>query len=135
MRSALLLIGVAAGLGGCDDTLFGAETVVEGQGYDAVAEVFDAQCVSCHSDASASSFGDLSLEGDFCALVGVDAAAYSDIKLIVAGDSAASLIWHKVEDSATYGGVMPTAGRMDQANIDIIADWIDNDSASDCATR
>lgn len=135
MRSALLLALAATALTGCDDTLFGAEEVVEGEGYDAVAEVFDAQCVSCHSDATASSFGDLSLEGDFCDLVGVDAANYSDIKLIVAGDSAASLLWHKVEDSGQYGGVMPTAGKMDQANIDIIANWIDNDSTSDCTTR
>ena len=28
---------------------------------------------------------------------------------------------------------MPTAGRMDQANIDIIANWIDNDAAGECA--
>ncbi len=124
---------------GCDDTLFGGETVVEGSGKDAVVEVFDTACVSCHSDATASSFGDLSLEGDPCDLVGVEAAgAYDDadgdrVLLIAAGDSGASLIWHKVEDSGEYGGVMPTSGRMDQANIDIIADWIDNDATGDCA--
>ena len=133
MRSVLSVSWVLALLGGCDDTLFGAETAVDGQGYDAVAEVFDVNCVECHS--SGFSLGNLSLEGDFCELVDIDSSAYSDIKLLVPGDSAASLLWHKVDDSGIYGGVMPTAGRMDQANIDIIADWIDNDSASDCATR
>ena len=126
-------------LTGCDDTLFGGDVVVEGEGYDAVVDVFDANCVSCHSDATASSFGNLSLEGDLCELVGVEAfGGYDDsngdrVLLIAAGDAEASLIWHKAEDSGTYGGVMPTTGRMDQANIDIIANWINDDSAGDCA--
>jgi len=139
MRASLLIPLSLLGLTGCDDTLFGGEEVVEGEGIDAVVEVFDGSCVSCHSDAGASSFGDLSLEGDPCDLVGAPAngpytdAAGDPVLLVAAGDSGASLIWHKVADSGEYGGVMPTAGQMDQANIDIIADWIDNDSAGDCA--
>ena len=139
MRAPLFIPLLLLGLAGCDDTLFGGEEVVEGAGIDAVVAVFDGSCVSCHSDAGASSFGNLSLEGDPCDLVGAPAnGPYTDdagdpVSLVQAGDSGASLIWHKVADSGDYGGVMPTSGAMDQANIDIITDWIDNDSAGDCA--
>ena len=135
--NARWMAAAALALVGCDDTLFGADAVVEGEGYDAVVEVFEANCNACH--AGSAPLGDLALDVDLCDLVGVDAAgAYEDddgnpLKLIVAGDSASSLIWHKVEDSGLYGGVMPTDRRMDQANIDIIANWIDNDAAGECA--
>jgi hypothetical protein len=128
-------------LAGCDDTLYGSTEVVEGEGYDAVVSVFDGSCVSCHSDAAASSFGNLSLEGDPCDMVDAPASAYATDSngdpayLIVAGDSGASVLWHKVEDSGAFGGVMPPGAKMDQANIDIIANWIDQDAAGDCAAR
>lgn len=130
-RSSLLLLAPVALTIGCDDTVFPTEgTEITAEGWDGVVEVFDGECTSCHSSASASAFGDLDLETDPCAaVVGVDASGYDGV-LVVAGDSSSSVLWHKVDDSGEYGGVMPTGGRMSQDTIDLVADWIDD--GADC---
>ncbi len=127
-------ISVPLALVACDDTEFnsGHSTTVEGEGYDAVVEVFDGNCISCHSAAAA--LGQLDLETDPCgALVDVESPnpGYDGAMLVASGDSDASVLWHKVANTGTYGDVMPTAGVMDQANIDIITDWIDSGASCD----
>lgn len=128
MRLAWCLLPLMAA--GCDDTEFPAHsTAVSGEGWTAVQGVFEGNCMSCHSASVA--LGDLDLETDACAsLVGVEAAHedYGGALLVAAGDAESSVLWHKCEDSGEYGEVMPQNGKMDQANVDVIRDWI-NDGA------
>lgn len=130
-RGPALALGLLAPLAlvACDDTEFNSAGggPVEGEGYEAVVEVFDANCLACHS--AGAKLGSLDLETDPCgALVGVSAAnaEYGGALLVDPGNSSGSVLWHKVADTGTYGDVMPTSGAMDQANIDIIAAWIDD---------
>jgi hypothetical protein len=117
---------------GCDDTNFGGEEEVSGSGFEAVTEVFEAECVACHSAASA--LGGLDLETDPCGdLVGVEASnpSYGGAMLVAAGDHEASVLWDKVAENGNYGAVMPTAGRMAEGNIDIIQQWIEDGAECD----
>jgi len=114
---------------GCDDTVFGGSHEVTGSGWDAVVEIFAAECNACHGPGTAATFGNLDLETDPCGdLVGVPASnpSYGAALLVEPGDHEASVLWDKVAENGSYGGVMPTAGKMEQANIDIIQAWIDD---------
>lgn len=124
-----LVAGLLAlsGLSACDDTIFNTKEggAVDGEGYDGVVSVFEANCLSCHS--AGAKLGGLDLETDPCAaIVDVSAAnsAYGGALLVSPGDTEGSVLWHKITDSGTFGDVMPTGGAMDQANIDIVANWI-----------
>lgn len=129
----LLLLSLA-----CDDHIFtsagGGGGAVTGDSYTDVVAIFDGACISCHSAASASSFGNLDLETDPCAaLVGVQAFAY-DAPLVAAGDSAGSVLWHKVANTGTYGGIMPLGGELAPESVDTIASWIDAGASCDDGT-
>lgn len=117
----LLMLAMA-----CDDTEFptpeGGEAV-SGDSFSDVLTVFEGDCLSCHSAAAA--LGGLDLETDPCAaLVGAQASGY-DAKLVEPGDHTASVLWHKMDDSGTYGGVMPQGGKLAQTSVDTVAAWID----------
>ena len=107
LRRWQLLWSLIALFGGCDDTQFKTEgVVVEGEGYSAVVQVFEGNCTGCHG--AGGTFPDL--ETDVCAaLVEQPSAAY-DGTLVVASDSAASVLWHKITDNGESGGVMPAGG-------------------------
>lgn len=92
--------------------------VVEGEGIDAVLDVVDGNCVACHGATQPSAGLDLS--SDFCGTV-------LDGRLVVEGDSAGSVLYQRMSDAASP---MPPSGLMDQANIDIVRDWIDD--GADC---
>lgn len=111
----------------CDDTTFPAPPggeVVSGNSYADVQQVFASKCLGCHS--AAAKLGSLDLETDACAaIVDVESANYPGNTLVVPGNSSASVLWNKCDDSGIYGSVMPQGGRMPQANIDTIQAWID----------
>lgn len=121
----------------CDDTLFGVngagkdtDTGPLPTGHAGVVAIFDEDCTSCHP-AGGTGSGGLDLEGDLCTtVVGVSAQGYTGT-LVVAGDSAASVLWHKMADTGTYGGVMPLGGTISQEEIDIVANWIDDGATCD----
>lgn len=128
-------------LAGCDDDIFGtgggsSDTAGYGTGYDGAVAIFDDTCLSCHSAGAKS--GDLDLETDPCAaLVGVASAGadYGGAPLVVPGDSASSVLWNKMANTGTYGGVMPLGSGLDQATVDIVKNWIDDGAAcGDTAT-
>lgn len=99
----------------CDDTVFPPHgEAVEGEGFDAVLEVVDGNCLGCHSAAAAQ--GGLDLETDFCGTV-------LDGRLVVEGDSAGSVFYQRIIGDPSY---MPPSGEMDQSNLDIVANWIDD---------
>lgn len=125
----ILLLAIA-----CDDhdfTAGAAGEVVVGDSYSDVVKIFEGDCLSCHSAAAA--LGALDLETDACnALVNVPAAAY-DGTLVIPGDSANSVLWHKVANTGTYGGQMPQGTSLSEESITTIADWIDAGASCDDA--
>ena len=124
MRSAGI-IGLVASLVvvGCDDE-FNYNTshggAVEGEGIDAVQSVMDGNCAGCHSGASSSA--GLDLTTDFC-------GAVLDGRMVIPGDSAGSVLYQRISG---VGSSMPPSGLMEQANIDIVRDWID--AGADCTS-
>jgi mono/diheme cytochrome c family protein len=116
---------------GCDDTTFKSHSVeVEGEGFEAVTEVFDANCIGCHGGPNPSA--SLALDGDLCdSLVGIETGSGT---LVKAGDAEGSVLIGRITDADSP---MPPPGLMAQGNIDIITDWIeagavcDADSAPD----
>ncbi len=126
MRSHPALLLLLPLLTGCDDTDFsnghGGE-LSGAEGWEGVSEVFAIECVACHGVGGTAG---LDLETDPCAaIVDIDAVAYG-AKLVAPGDHQASVLWHKMADTATYGGVMPVSGAMDPAVVDNLAAWIDD---------
>lgn len=115
---------------GCDDHEFtggghhsGGETT--GEGYAAVQSIFSNNCTNCH--ATGATFP--SLDGDLCTdLVNVDSQQTSN-KLIVAGDSDSSYLYHKMAgthlDIGGSGSQMPIGGSISQADVDLVMSWID----------
>ena len=135
MRVGWILL---AFLSGCDDTIFGGHSgggtdPVTGDGFEAVEIVFANSCLTgCHEASVA--VGSLDLETDPCNdLVGIASSLYAD-PLVVAGDSEASVLWHKMANTGTYGGVMPPTGSLDNPDedgddFDVVAAWIDSGAA------
>ena len=122
---------------GCDDHEFsgGHKTSGEttGEGYEAVQSVFTNNCTNCH--ATGATFPPL--DGDLCTDI-VDVASLQNTSeiLVVANDSNASYLYHKVAgthmDVGGSGSLMPIGGSLSQRDIDVIANWI-GDGAS-CVT-
>ncbi len=120
-RRARLLV-LLAGLTACDDTEFNTlEVEVSGEGYDAVIEVVEGNCTSCHASGGTASFLDLSAEA-FCDTV-------LDGRLVVPGDAAGSVLYQRISDA---GSPMPPTGLMSEGNQTIVGDWID--AGADCTT-
>jgi mono/diheme cytochrome c family protein len=114
-RRAGLLALALLGAVGCDDTQFNTlEVEVSGEGYDAVLEVMEGNCTSCHSADGTASFLDLSTES-FCDSV-------LDGRLVVPGDAAGSVLYQRITDA---GSPMPPTGQMSEGNQSIVGDWID----------
>ena len=117
---ALLLVG-------CDDEL--NINVGAGGGGDTVQQVFESNCVTCHS-ADAPTSG-LNLETGACeSIVDGDAAGYDGV-LVSPGDLDASVLWQKMSGNSDYGGVMPPGGPLGEDTLAIVSDWIE--AGADCA--
>jgi mono/diheme cytochrome c family protein len=112
-------------LGGCDDTEFPSH-VPDGpssDGFEGVVEIFDANCVGCHG--AGGSFPDL--QTDPCAtLVDQPSQAYSGV-LVTPGDSELSVLWHKMENTGDFGGIMPSGATepLPADTLAVLTDWID----------
>ncbi|MDP6935729.1 MAG: hypothetical protein QGG40_22605, partial [Myxococcota bacterium] len=113
------------------DTDTDTDTGATEASFDDVQDVLDANCTGCHGSKSPY-YGNLDLSTDACEnLVGADAYGYTGEYRVVAGDSGASVIWHKMSDSESFGGVMPTTGALDSDMVDLVAEWIDAGASCD----
>lgn len=120
---------------GCDDTLFsngsGGNAAVTGHTYQDMKAIFANDCTVCHSGTDP--LGDLDLEVDpWNAIVNVPSEGGGT--LVVPGDHAASELWVRMSDGAGAGNVMPPSGKLDDATIQAVSDWIDAGAGCDCAT-
>ena len=123
---------------GCDDHEFTggghhSDEETTGEGYSAVQSVFSNNCTNCHSTGATFP----SLDGDLCTdLVDVDSQQNSS-KLVVAGDSDASYLHHKMAgthlDVGGMGSQMPIGGSITQSDIDLVGVWIDEGALCDAS--
>jgi mono/diheme cytochrome c family protein len=104
------------------------------------ATILGGVCAQCHGAAT----GDGALSGGllmdtkqdaYSALVNVAAAGEacgtSGETRVVPSSSATSLLWQKVNGTQTCGGRMPLGGELEQAQIDLIAAWINAGAQDD----
>lgn len=100
-------------------------------GFCAVRDLFDRDCVACHSATNAQ--GDLDLATDpQAAMVGVASPTYGTVR-VIAGDAAGSFLYQKV--TAAQGGSgdsMPPGTTVNAADAEVIRSWIDSGATSDC---
>ena len=85
---------------------------------------------SCHG----AGLGGLTLDGDgdYDALVAVTSTVLADELLVISGDADGSYLIKKMEGSSGIAGdIMPPSGKLDQATIDQIRDWIDRGAPND----
>ena len=129
----VLFFGLA--LTGCDDTLFGSGGGSSGgdtsggysSGYTGVVQIFNDNCISCHTGTS---FGDLDLSQDPCAnLVDVTSFGYAPAVRVVPSDSANSVLWNKMAATDVDGESMPLGSALDSSIVGVVKDWIDSGAA------
>ena len=90
----------------CDDHEFKSESVtVSGEGLDAVKQVMEANCASCHSVASPSAGLDLTPD-NFCDNV-------LDGRMVIPGNASGSVLQQRIEGDPSS---MPPTGLMDDGS-------------------
>lgn len=114
---------------GSDDT----GTPPLGEGYCALLQVIQQDCVFCHGASGGASGLDLETDAH-AALVDMPSSLYAGRTLVVAGDSEGSFLMAKLTDALTdEGSVMPPNGTLDAAAIDAIRAWIDDGASAECS--
>ena len=89
-----------------------------------IQPIFDANCTSCHT-ASHPTGLDLTSGNSYDLLVDHVSTNYSPALRVVSGDSTASVLYNKIANTGTYGGLMPQGGsQLSASDIHLIATWI-----------
>lgn len=114
----------------CDDTVFPAhEEEITSEGVCVALDLFETQCLSCHSAASA--LGGLDLETDPVAFL-------EDPTFVTPGDGLESYLYRKLANDleSDEGGVMPPSGSPSDDILTGVQTWIDDGAdtseAADC---
>lgn len=100
---------------------------------DVQADVFDASCAfsTCHSAPGASGLV-LDAGASHAALVDVESADAPGETLVIPGDAANSYLTKKLRgDAGITGDAMPVGAPLDDARIQMVADWIDAGAKDD----
>lgn len=88
-----------------------------------VVPIFIQHCWVCHPDMGGL---DLSSSAAYANLVGVTSTNHAPAVRVVPGDPMASVLWHKVSQSSTYGLNMPPDGTfLSNEELRTIRDWIE----------
>ena len=88
-----------------------------------VMPIFQQHCWVCHPPMGGM---DLGTGVAFSNLVNVPSTGYAPAMRIVPGDPLASVLWHKVSQSSTYGLNMPPNGTfLSVEELQVISDWIE----------
>ncbi len=104
---------------GCDDRPIGVsgETVETDESqpkYCQVKQVFEASCISCHSEDGPASFLPMHTDDAIEAMM--------DGRLIIEGEADESVLFRRMTNDTNP---MPPAGRLAEENWRIVGDWID----------
>lgn len=105
---------------------------------DVQVQVYDANCISCHSGSGAASGLDLSAEHSFLETVQVASLEAPDLSLIAPGELASSYLYHKVagthQEVGGSGGTMPLGGELDEEQLGVLQAWIEAGATESCQT-
>jgi DNA/RNA endonuclease YhcR with UshA esterase domain len=86
-----------------------------------IQPIFDANCVGCHGVNGGLS---LATGQSFNNLVNVSSQGYSPAFRVASGDISASVLYNKIVDNGTHGGLMPPSGGLAPIQISKITTWI-----------
>ncbi len=95
--------------------------------------VFTPNCATsgCHAGAVPSAGLNLSDANSFAELVGIASSQDGNFDRVVPTEPDNSYLIHKLEDTATVGGVMPPGGALPQSSIDTVRQWISDGAIDD----
>lgn len=123
------LLFLVAGCAKEEGPVFIPRTVVPGEAIDTayfsteVVPIFTQHCWTCHPDMAGL---DLGATMAYSNLVNVTSTNHAPAIRIVPGDPMASVLWHKVSQSPTYGLNMPPNGTfLSNEELQTIRDWIE----------
>jgi len=97
------------------------------------AGLFTPTCASCHGGANPSAGLSLAAGSSYANLVGIASSQDPGIQRVNAGDANASYLIQKLEGTAASGGIMPPSGMIEQADIDVVRQWITAGAIDDTA--
>jgi len=119
----------AVGCAKDEGPIFIPKAVVPGEAIDTayfsteVLPIFTQHCWTCHPDMGGL---DLGANMAFSNLVNVTSTNHAPDLRVVPGDPMASVLWHKVSQSPTYGLTMPPNGTfLTDEELRTIRDWIE----------
>ena len=142
----LCLVTLAVGCAKDEGPIFIPKAVVPGEAIDTayfsteVLPIFTQHCWTCHPDMGGLDLGardgiqvdgtaahlDLGANMAFSNLVNVTSTNHAPDLRVVPGDPMASVLWHKVSQSPTYGLTMPPNGTfLTDEELRTIRDWIE----------
>ncbi len=114
------------------DTDLPTSPTTDADGFCAVVNLFNAECLGCHGTGG---LGDLDLLSDpHAALVGVPSVADATQIRVVAGDPDASVLWQKLVGTQTVGDEMPLSGVLPADRVEVVRTWILEGASDACAT-
>lgn len=139
MRAALLVVCLLSSA--CDDTIFGrasqdaqeaGDTAAASgypEGWEGVEQVIvEGKCQDCHGSSQGSGFAAMGLDlvTEPCWSLRQPSNAWDSL-IVVPGDFAGSVLWHKVLGSGVYGGQMPVPDRepLTEEQVAVIEAWIE----------
>ncbi len=99
------------------------------------ANVFTPTCATsgCHSGGSPSAGLNLEAANSYAMIVGVASSQDSGLQLVNPNNPNQSYLIQKMEGTAASGQVMPPSGSIEQADIDVIRQWITDGAVDDTA--
>lgn len=89
-----------------------------------IQTLLSANCIFCHGGSAPPGGLDLTSGRSYDNLVGVESVGYAPALRVAPGDTAASVLHNKLNDTGVYGGVMPTSGTLPQEQRDLFEWWI-----------
>lgn len=88
-----------------------------------IQPILTSNCTSCHTSTHSTGL-DLTSGNSYNDLVDVVSQNYSPALRVVSGDPGSSVMYNKITNTGTYGGVMPPSGQISTANQTLIQTWI-----------
>ena len=88
-----------------------------------IQPIWTSNCTSCHVYGHGSGLN-LTTGSSYNDLVDVVSQNYAPALRVASGDPSSSVLYNKINNSGTYGGVMPPSGQMSASNISLVETWI-----------
>jgi len=88
-----------------------------------IQPIFNSSCTSCHTSSHSTGLN-LTTGNSYNLLVDVASTNYAPALRVSSGDPTNSVLFNKISNTGSYGGVMPPSGQISASNITLIETWI-----------